>query len=151
MLIGSSHRGFTLIELLLVITIIAILAAILFPVFARVKAKARQTVCLSNLKQLGMACLMYAFDYDKGLPCDYYACNSDTTHSRLVQQILPYIEEMNILYCPSSAKIEKWMPDIVPPEAVQPLAHRLSSELPTVVRTNVVGKTPLYEQLGKLV
>jgi prepilin-type N-terminal cleavage/methylation domain-containing protein/prepilin-type processing-associated H-X9-DG protein len=59
------RRGFTLIELLVVIAIIAILAAILFPVFARAREKARQTACVSNLKQIGLASLMYAQDYDE--------------------------------------------------------------------------------------
>ena len=63
-----SRRGFTLIELLVVIAIIAILAAILFPVFAKAREKARQTSCLSNLKQLGLSFLMYAQDYDELLP-----------------------------------------------------------------------------------
>jgi prepilin-type N-terminal cleavage/methylation domain-containing protein/prepilin-type processing-associated H-X9-DG protein len=61
------RRGFTLIELLVVIAIIAILAAILFPVFAQARAKARQAGCLSNLKQLGMASAMYFQDYDETL------------------------------------------------------------------------------------
>jgi prepilin-type N-terminal cleavage/methylation domain-containing protein len=60
--------GFTLIELLVVIAIIALLAAILFPVFARVREKGRQAVCLSNLKQLGMGVMMYIQDYDETFP-----------------------------------------------------------------------------------
>lgn len=59
------RRGFTLIELLVVIAIIAILAAILFPVFARAREQARKTSCLSNMKQIGLAALMYAGDYDE--------------------------------------------------------------------------------------
>jgi len=62
------RRGFTLIELLVVIAIIAILAAILFPVFSRARAKARQATCMSNLRQIGLAATQYANDYDENLP-----------------------------------------------------------------------------------
>src|SRR5437588_9687957 len=72
---ASHHRtqprrpsGFTLIELLVVIAIIAVLAAILFPVFAKARANARKTSAISNLKQIGAAVLMYAQDYDENLP-----------------------------------------------------------------------------------
>src|SRR5437763_9221105 len=65
---AHSHQGFTLIELLVVIAIIAILAAILFPVFAQAREKARTIACASNLKNLGTAVLMYAQDYDERLP-----------------------------------------------------------------------------------
>ena len=65
-------KAFTLIELLVVIAIIAILAAILFPVFAQAREAARQTACLSNLKQIGLGIKMYAADYDELLPMGTY-------------------------------------------------------------------------------
>src|SRR2546429_2857048 len=65
---SPGRPGFTLIELLVVIAIIAILAAILFPVFAQAREKARQTSCLSNMKQLSTALIMYVQDYDETLP-----------------------------------------------------------------------------------
>ena len=64
---GTRKKGFTLIELLVVISIIATLASILFPVFARARAKARQITCLNNVRQLSMAIFMYAQDYDEVL------------------------------------------------------------------------------------
>jgi len=74
---SSRKTGFTLIELLVVIAIIAILAAILFPVFARAREKARQTACLSNLKQIGLGMMMYAQDYDETLvPYSKDACGT---------------------------------------------------------------------------
>src|SRR6266852_3866661 len=63
-----TRRGFTLIELLVVIAIIAVLAAILFPVFTRAREKARQAGCLSNLRQIGTAAMLYVQDYDETYP-----------------------------------------------------------------------------------
>ncbi len=65
-------RGFTLIELLVVIAIIAILAAIIFPVFAKAREKARQTTCVNNLKQIGNGIMMYTQDYDEMFPFCFY-------------------------------------------------------------------------------
>lgn len=75
-MVRRNHKGFTLIELLVVIAIIAILAAILFPVFAKAREKARQASCLSNLKQIGLAFQQYAQDYD-GVLC--YGCTGDAS------------------------------------------------------------------------
>ncbi len=99
------RHGFTLIELLVVIAIIAILAAILFPVFARAREQARKTSCLSNLKQIGLACHMYAQDYDELFPVDYHICNP---HLRFVNQIMPYVKNYQIFYCPSARKMGMW-------------------------------------------
>ncbi len=71
------RRGFTLVELLVVVAIISILAAILFPVFSQVRENARRTACASNLKQLGLAWLMYANDYDERACPSYHAGNAD--------------------------------------------------------------------------
>ena len=110
MLYSSKSRiGFTLIELLVVIAIIAILAAILFPVFAKAKAKAQQTTCLSNIKELALAVLMYASDYDDTAPLAAYAghwstkWHNGTTYSTLrwAGQIYPYVNNLGIYYCPS--------------------------------------------------
>jgi prepilin-type N-terminal cleavage/methylation domain-containing protein/prepilin-type processing-associated H-X9-DG protein len=77
----SSKRAFTLIELLVVIAIIAILAAILFPVFAQAREKARQTTCLSNMKQLGLGAMMYLQDYDETFPLAGYLDNPSSRQS----------------------------------------------------------------------
>ena len=84
-------QGFTLIELLVVIAIIAILAAILFPVFAQAREKARQTSCLSNMKQLGISAMMYVQDYDESYPLAFTVDSSgNRTDWRMV--LLPYIK-----------------------------------------------------------
>jgi prepilin-type N-terminal cleavage/methylation domain-containing protein/prepilin-type processing-associated H-X9-DG protein len=87
------RRGFTLIELLVVIAIIAILAAILFPVFARARAKAQQNNCLSNVKQLQLGLLMYANDYD--------GCVNGYTWE-WINDVYPYVKNVQIYRCPSA-------------------------------------------------
>jgi prepilin-type N-terminal cleavage/methylation domain-containing protein/prepilin-type processing-associated H-X9-DG protein len=94
------RRGFTLIELLVVIAIIAILAAILFPVFARAREKARQAACLSNLKQIGIACLAYLQDYDEVFPPSYVA---STPRYSFICQIQPYVKNVQVFDCPSQS------------------------------------------------
>lgn len=95
------RRGFTLIELLVVIAIIAILAAILFPVFAKAREKARQTSCLSNVKQLALGMLMYAQDFDEIIPS--YATRACHFNRSWYQNLDPYLKNTQILDCPSTA------------------------------------------------
>jgi prepilin-type N-terminal cleavage/methylation domain-containing protein/prepilin-type processing-associated H-X9-DG protein len=99
--------GFTLIELLVVIAIIAILAAILFPVFAQARDKARSVSCLSNTKQLGLGLMMYMQDYDEVVVLRYQACPSTgpTSETQLLWPGLlqPYIKNQQIFVCPSSS------------------------------------------------
>ncbi len=93
----ESGRAFTLIELLVVIAIIAILAAILFPVFAKAREKARQSSCASNLKQLNLAILQYAQDYDETTPARWFAGGG---HWFEVTQ--PYVKNRQLEICPST-------------------------------------------------
>ena len=90
----STQKGFTLIELLVVIAIIAILAAILFPVFAKVREKARQISCLSNMKQLGLAMVQYNQDYDE------YFTGSDYYGQGWAEHLYPYIKSKAAYICP---------------------------------------------------
>lgn len=102
------RAGFTLIELLVVIAIIAILAAILFPVFARAREKARQSTCTSNLKQLGLSLNMYAQDYDGIFPMwGYGGSDADDTVADGAftwdTVLEPYMKNTQILICPSNS------------------------------------------------
>jgi prepilin-type N-terminal cleavage/methylation domain-containing protein/prepilin-type processing-associated H-X9-DG protein len=98
------RSGFTLIELLVVIAIIAILAAILFPVFAQAREKARATTCLSNMKQLGTGIRMYLDDYDGGYPFSWYA----QPQYGFDVAIYPYIKNLQIYECPSNKLLPSW-------------------------------------------
>lgn len=99
----TRRKGFTLIELLVVIAIIAILAAILFPVFARAREKARQASCLSNVKQISLAILMYVQDYDEKWGGAWYT--ADITRQDLLWNnvVGPYVKNDQIWQCPSES------------------------------------------------
>jgi len=99
----KAGKGFTLIELLVVIAIIAILAAILFPVFAKAREKARQTTCTSNMRQIGLAVLQYVQDYDEMYPG--YIIGAGTVPSPIIgwRTVLnSYIKSQNVFLCPSN-------------------------------------------------
>jgi prepilin-type N-terminal cleavage/methylation domain-containing protein/prepilin-type processing-associated H-X9-DG protein len=111
------RRGFTLIELLVVIAIIAILAAILFPVFAQARESARKSSCLSNLKQIGTAFIMYATDYDGLLPDGNWSAGITSVSGWPADgptaidekngwpaYLMPYVKNRGIFDCPTSMK-----------------------------------------------
>ncbi|MFO7945811.1 MAG: DUF1559 domain-containing protein [Armatimonadota bacterium] len=116
-----SH-GFTLIELLVVIAIIAILAAILFPVFARAREKARQSSCLSNVKQLGIATMMYIQDYDGAFP-GYYMALPWTIDTSWAGVIRPYVKNKGVWKCPSDPDHGMWEWEADPPASHSRLSY----------------------------
>ena len=105
----SPRRGFTLIELLVVIAIIAILAAILFPVFQKVRENARRTSCLSNEKQLGLAFVQYSQDGDEKLPNGIWSRFNDNNVGRQYEgvgwaaQLYPYVKSTGVYKCPDDS------------------------------------------------
>jgi prepilin-type N-terminal cleavage/methylation domain-containing protein/prepilin-type processing-associated H-X9-DG protein len=112
------RRGFTLIELLVVIAIIAILAAILFPVFAQAREKARQSACMSNVKQIGMAVWQYAQDWDESNPGVWFGPvsgspwsqpSNENIYYKWMDAVYPYVKNEQIFNCPSDGANKKYV------------------------------------------
>jgi prepilin-type N-terminal cleavage/methylation domain-containing protein/prepilin-type processing-associated H-X9-DG protein len=145
------ERAFTLIELLVVIAIIAILAAILFPVFSQAKEAAKKTACLSNGRQIGIAYLMYANDWDDRLPFGSFPVRGNSW----TEQCQPYIKNRDIFRCPSdrstnwttpplprlsSYLLNAWMMAALPP--LEPTPYNSMTAVNQPSRTVFVAEAP---------
>jgi prepilin-type N-terminal cleavage/methylation domain-containing protein/prepilin-type processing-associated H-X9-DG protein len=164
--LGNAPRrkvAFTLIELLVVIAIIAILAAILFPVFAQAREKARQTSCLSNLKQISLGLMMYTQDYDETLPGNQTTAPNnaqgdagfanltpigflDTDPTKVGRNwgrdVQPYIKNFDIYYCPNSQPRSSWSAGSAYAETTDPRGRNASYMLNGIASTKSLAAIP---------
>lgn len=136
----NKRHGFTLIELLVVIAIIAILAAVLFPVFATAREKARQTTCAANLKQWSVAYQQYAQDYDENM---VYATNT-TQVNYWFDQLYPYVNSTTVVACPDALKPNSWSVSL-PGNAIKsvPISYCMLDGSYTTVSSGVIYPAPL--------
>ncbi len=147
----KQNKGFTLIELLVVIAIIAILAAILFPVFARAREKARQTACLSNLKQLGLGVMQYMQDYDETYPCQttagtgnvqYYSSADGRTDATWLNSIFPYSKSVAVNVCPSAREFDPKIDTGIAATANSDTSYTYNGLLGNILSTDTGSKLP---------
>lgn len=149
---SSKTRGFTLIELLVVIAIIAILAAILFPVFARARENARRTSCLSNLRQLGMATMQYIQDYDERYPYNVSSNPTTPPNGRFwlgtnwywQQIIYPYYKSEDAMYCPSSPDRNRTDPRAMQYGATTTTLRTYSASNPPLAAAEAISPSTTY-------
>ncbi len=154
------RRAFTLIELLVVIAIIAILAAILFPVFAQARESARRTTCANNMKQVTMGLLMYAQDYDETFPyqdgdrCPY----ANDPRAQWINAVTPYTKNAQIWWCPSARRQSSagnngdsnyWYNGHASRKALSAIEKPSESTLfaEWMYRTNCTGRRPYENQI----
>ncbi|WP_395091027.1 prepilin-type N-terminal cleavage/methylation domain-containing protein [Armatimonas sp.] len=179
-LVSAKKAGFTLIELLVVIAIIAILAAILFPVFAQAREKARSIACLSNTKQLGIGAMMYAQDYDEAsLPAHMGYANSELGYGasgvytgrgpgngsvadwkRFWHYIIqPYVKNFNVLVCPSLSAPQgpDWADDAENTRGNKGIGYGINdpmttwdSDVPTMANYSRPADTVMFADSGAL-
>lgn len=137
----TKHSAFTLIELLVSIAIIALLAAILFPVFGRARENARRSSCQSNLKQIALGIKQYTQDYDERFPFGPNANNADysTGWAGVIQ---PYVKSLAIYQCPSDDDKSKPTVDVTKDEGYSDYWYN------TVLSWNGNTGTPNYRQIG---
>ena len=138
----KSLKGFTLIELLVVIAIIAILAAILFPVFAKAREKARQTSCLSNEKQLGLGFMQYSQDYDDTLPCGTQLSFGGNLGAGWAGEIYSYVKSTGVYHCPDDPTAGD--ATVNPP--IFPISYAYNANIPNTFNV----RNGLPPTLGKL-
>ena len=136
-------RAFTLVELLVVIAIIAILAAILFPVFARARENARRTSCLSNVKQIGLGFLQYTQDYDEAFPLVSFPTPADSWTTSMQ----PYLKSRQILRCPNDGAAG-W--DAAPPTRLTSYGFNAWMKPGPITITPPSTAVPSYNNLARL-
>jgi prepilin-type N-terminal cleavage/methylation domain-containing protein/prepilin-type processing-associated H-X9-DG protein len=141
-----SRSGFTLIELLVVIAIIAILAAILFPVFAQAREKARAISCLSNEKQLGLAFMQYSQDYDETLPSGSEVNYGGRLGAGWAGQVYAYVKSVAVFHCPDDTT--EGNPNATPP--TYPVSYSYNTLVPNSYN-NVKGHLSAFTSPAKTV
>ncbi|HEX8834917.1 MAG TPA: type II secretion system protein [Abditibacteriaceae bacterium] len=143
---SSFLRGFTLIELLVVVAVIAILAAILFPVFSSARERARRTACVSNGRQIGLAFMQYTQDNDEYYPLTTHSVNADGTLNSWTDTLQGYVKNRQIYRCPNDTS-QYW--DTADPDGrMRRSSYFLSSYLQGM---GMYGKLSSFQNASKII